>query len=168
MTANDRAEQLGRALAEMRNPQRFVAISTELIAKKNKRIFTDGMGADGNPLPPYSTKKISISKKNTPRQSAAGTYEGGYGEFKAAIGRGGGKTNLLLFGLLNSAYSTGIVPAVNGSVIRFGTEIKASQSNPEGKLEGLLKKYPTAFGTSEDEKKLVQDRLRSEIRRIFA
>jgi hypothetical protein len=167
MTASQRAEQLGRALAEMQNPARFLPIATELIARKSERIFTKGMGADGNPLPPYSTKPISIGKKATPRKSAAGKYEGGYGEFKSALGRGG-NTNLFLFGLLQSAYTTGIVPAVSGTVWQFGSEIRASSSNPAGKLEGILNRYPTAFGTSESEKKLVQDRINSEIRRIFA
>jgi hypothetical protein len=166
MTASQRAEQLGRALAEMQNPARFLPITTELIARKSERIFTKGMGADGNPLPPYSTKPISIGKKGTPRKSAAGKYEGGYGEFKAAIGRGG-NTNLFLFGLLQSAYTTGIVPAVSGTLWQFGSEIRPSSSNPAGKLEGILNRYPTAFGTSDSEKKLVQDRIRSEIRRIF-
>jgi len=167
MNAAQRAEQLGRGLAEMRNGARFLPIATELISVKVKRIFTDGMGADGNPLPPYSTKPTYIGKKGTPRRAAAGKYEGGYGQFKSAIGRGG-KTNLFLFGLLNSAYATGIVPTLNGTNFAFGTQVRADSSNPAGKLEGILTKYPTAFGTSDSEKNLVLSRFRSEIARIFA
>ena len=166
MTATERVEQLGRGLAELRNTSRFLPISTELIAEKAERVFERGMGADGKPLPPYSTKPISIGKKSTPRQSAAGRYEGGYAQFKSAIGRGG-NTNLYLFGLLQSAYSTGIVPVISGTLWQFGSEVKPSSTNPSGKLQGILNRYPTAFSTSEKEKKLVQDRIRSDIRRIF-
>lgn len=168
MTASQRAEQLGRGLAEMRNPANFIPIAGDLIRAKSDRIFSKGMGADGNPLPAYSTKPISIGKKATPRQSAKGKYEGGYAEFKAAIGRGG-NTNLFLFGLLNSAYSTSIVPPLLSSgVIQFGTEVKEGKGNTAGKLEGIAKRYPTAFGTSESEKELVLSRFRSFIMRTFA
>lgn len=76
-----------------------------------KRIFEEGLDSSGQKIGEYDTKKIYISRKNSPVQNAGIPkqktllFPGGYREFKSEIGRGT-VVNLKVFGRLQSDYLT--------------------------------------------------------------
>lgn len=65
-----------------------------VLAHQRKRIFIDGRDARGNRIGSYSTKKISISRKNQARRTGKTTFQGGYAEYKRLIGKNPGYVNL--------------------------------------------------------------------------
>lgn len=66
-----------------------VALITTLAIHK-PRIFAQGFDAKGQKIGTYSTKPISISKKQQARQTGKTYFEGGYAEYKKAVGRNPG------------------------------------------------------------------------------
>jgi len=66
------------------------AFSHDVLEIVEDRIFIDGRGADGAPLPAYSTKPLYVSDKDRPKaRGGAKTptgrfYEGGYRQYKQA------------------------------------------------------------------------------------
>jgi hypothetical protein len=70
-----------------------VGINTVLAVQK-QRIFVEGKDSAEGQIGQYSTKPISISRKNQVRDTGKTRFEGGYAEYKAAIGRNPGFVNL--------------------------------------------------------------------------
>lgn len=66
-----------------------VALITTLAIHK-PRIFAQGFDAKGQKIGTYSTNPISISKKQQARQTGKTYFEGGYAEYKKAVGRNPG------------------------------------------------------------------------------
>lgn len=58
------------------------------------RIFVRGLDSQGSQIGHYSTKPISISKKNQAKQTGRTRFKGGYAEYKSAIGKNPGFVNL--------------------------------------------------------------------------
>lgn len=65
-----------------------VALSTVMAVHK-PRVFESGQDAKNSKIGTYSTKPISISKKNQARNTGQTYFPGGYAEYKNAIGKGG-------------------------------------------------------------------------------
>lgn len=65
-----------------------VALSSVLAIHK-PRIFQSGQDANKSKIGKYSTKPISISRKNQARNTGKTYFPGGYAEYKSAIGKGG-------------------------------------------------------------------------------
>jgi hypothetical protein len=70
-----------------------VGVQTVLATQK-KRIFVEGEDAGNNKIGTYSTKPISISKKNQSRNTGKTYFKGGYAEYKTAVGKNDGFVNL--------------------------------------------------------------------------
>lgn len=62
---------------------------TSVMAIHKPRVFESGQDADKSKIGTYSTKPISISKKNQARNTGKTYFPGGYAEYKQAIGKGG-------------------------------------------------------------------------------
>jgi hypothetical protein len=62
---------------------------TSVMTKHKPRIFEGGQDANKSKVGKYSTKPISISKKNQARNTGKTYFPGGYAEYKSAIGKGG-------------------------------------------------------------------------------
>lgn len=92
-----------------------VALTTTLAIHK-PRIFVKGQDASGATIGQYSTKPISISKKNQARNTGKTYFKTGYAEYKSAIGKNPGYVNLQNTGQEMMDY--GIVS--NGSDFGFG------------------------------------------------
>ena len=80
-----------------------VAINTVLTVHK-KRIFQDGLDADGARIGTYSTNPIEIPKKKQARNTGKTKFAGGYSEYKTAIGKNPGYVNLQNFGQMMADY----------------------------------------------------------------
>lgn len=113
--------------------------------------------------PNTSVRKFPLKGKNggaskfkngKPRKTG---YFTSYAEFKQTIGEGR-NVNLKLFGNLARAYGTGISVKRSGGEVLVFHSIRTDQSNPEGKVKGLIGKYPAAFMPTDRERaEFVQD-----------
>ena len=157
MTTKDYIAKLNKAERAI-NGKRFVGLSSQIGRKQFKRVFVKGLDSNGAPIKPeYSTKPISIGPNQTPDKSTAKFYEGGYKEFKRALGRG----KMVLFRLFSQMYLQSIVnPELKvsdtGFVITTGMTYNAG--NPKGKVDALLDKYGDAFKFSDAERKEFTER----------
>ena len=59
---------------------------TTLLAEMVERIHTNGKDSNGSNIGQYSTKPISISQKSQARRTGKSYFQGGYKEYKRAIG----------------------------------------------------------------------------------
>jgi hypothetical protein len=98
--------------------ERAVKIAVQsILTTQKKRIFVEGQDATNAKIGQYSTNPISISKKNQSRNTGKTYFEGGYAEYKKAIGKNDGYVNLRntdqmffdyqMFDLGNSSYGIG-------------------------------------------------------------
>lgn len=79
----------------MRQTERImVATLSTVLSEQKKRIFQSGKDADSGKIGTYSTKPISISKKDQARQTGKTYFKGGYREYKSLIGKGSSTVNL--------------------------------------------------------------------------
>lgn len=70
-----------------------VALTTTLAVHK-PRIFQQGKDAEGSQIGKYSTKPISISKKNQARATGQTYFKGGYAQYIGAIGKDNSSVHL--------------------------------------------------------------------------
>jgi hypothetical protein len=88
--ANELTNLINKINAFVRSDRNLrVALITTLAIHK-PRIFAQGFDAKGQKIGTYSTKPISISKKQQARQTGKTFFEGGYAEYKKDIGRNPG------------------------------------------------------------------------------
>jgi hypothetical protein len=166
MTTKEYIAKLNKAERAI-NGKRFVGLSTSVGKTQFKRIFQDGLDANGAPIKPeYSTKPIYIGPMQTPTADDAGYYKGGYKAFKSKLERG----KMVLFRLFNQMYLESIVnPELKisntGFVIATGMTYNAG--NPKGKVDGLLDKYGDAFKFSDAERKEFVDKAQQIVVDLF-
>ena len=163
-------KKLNDIASEVNNQKLYVGAASAVGREVAKRIFQDGISSDGGPITPaYSTNSIYVSADASPRASAAGSYEGGYGEFKRAIGRGS-NVNLFLFGFFNRAYLASVVNPevkVGRYGVTFSLGANTSTVNSEGKIDGLLERYEDAFKFTKSERETYADKTREIFRKLW-
>lgn len=177
------AKSLNERLRNATDVKNYILLTNEVISRQSSRVFdkgTPGIGAGYN----YSRKPIYASndpkytpRKNTPRgkNSTSSTFKngkprkstyfaGGYAEFKNAVGKGANnRVNLWLFGNFRRMFqNSGKNPVrrFNQDGFSLLVQIKASGNNPQGKLDGILTRYPNMFKLSLGERKFVVRRFR--------
>ena len=166
MTTKEYIAKLNKAERAI-NGKRFVGLSSSVGRMQFKRVFQEGLDANGGPIEPeYSTKPIRISLNQTPRASTAKFYKGGYKAFKSKLRRG----KMVLFRLFSQMYLQSIVnPELKisntGFVIATGMTYNAG--NPKGKVDGLLDKYGDAFKFSDAERKEFTERAQQIVVDLF-
>lgn len=140
---------LKRQVAKMMQTDRIMvpALSTVLSVQK-RRIFESGRDDKGAKIGSYSTKPISIARKDQARNTGKTHFKGGYREYKSLIGKGSATVNLrntdqmmMDYGvhiLGRNKYGLGFNNLFNyqkseWNEERFGKEI-FSESDAEGRL----------------------------------
>lgn len=187
MTIAEYKAKLRRLRNDINLSKKFVGAVTSTIKEQANRIFEDGLDSKGSPIGTYSTKPIYVNtdvasprkfdpkgKKNSGpfkngNKRKSTYFSGGYREFKQDNGRGT-KFNLFLFGNLNKAYLAGAVrPFVSETPDRVTVffTIPANEANPQGKIDGLFKRYPQAFRFSKIEKERHLLRVQKIINKAF-
>lgn len=78
----------------MQTDRIVVATLSTVLAGQKKRIFQTGKDANGSKIGNYSTKPISISRKNQSRNTGKTYFEGGYRQYKSLTGKGSATVNL--------------------------------------------------------------------------
>lgn len=167
MTTDQYIAKLNAASRKMTNPRELVGAASAVGRLQHKRIFQKGLDGEGAAIKPeYSTKPISIARSASPVASVSGKFEGGYKQYKRALGRG----KMVLFRFFNQAYLGSLVrPDVQfsdrGVVIASG--FNYTPANPKGKVDGLLAKYGEAFRFSNDEEQLFREKARQFLLTLF-
>ena len=132
-----------------------------VLAEQKRRIFSQGQDANGSDIGTYSTRPISISRKDQAKNTGKTHFEGGYAEYKSLIGRNPGKVILrntdqmmMDYGVLvlgNDQYGLGFVNDENGD-----------------KSDWLEDKYKKEiFSESDFEGQIVENVLYQELDRII-
>ena len=109
-----------------------IALSSVLAIHK-PRIFEKGLDGTDAKIGTYSTKPISISKKNQARQTGKTYFKGGYAEYKKDIGKNPGFVNLRNTDQMRMDY--GLI--INGTSYGFGFQNKLNYD----KSQWLQEKY---------------------------
>lgn len=79
----------------MRQTERIMVTTlSTVLAEQKKRIFQSGKDANAGKIGSYSTKPISISRKDQARQTGKTYFKGGYREYKSLTGKGSSTVNL--------------------------------------------------------------------------
>lgn len=142
-------------------------VATTMRAEMSVRIHSEGKNANDSDIGQYSTKPIYVSAKSNPGRSfgrpvgktgkskfqstgldhTSRYFEGGYNEFKTAIGRNQlGKVNLSLSGQLSNQFS--VIPTSEGYGVGWADTEKRERA------DHLENKYGKVWGLTPEEKKL--------------
>ena len=82
-------------LNQLRRNDRVIRIAlTSVFAVHKQRIFNKGQSAESTRIGTYSTKPLSIARKNQARATGKTFFKGGYSEYKSAVGKNPGFVNL--------------------------------------------------------------------------
>lgn len=136
------------------------AALTTVLAVQKQRIFQQGRDSSKGQIGTYSTKPISISKKNQARNTGQTRFPGGYAQYKSAIGKNPGFVNLRNTDQMQMDY--GIV--VSGDNFSFGFQNAINYQ----KSEWLQDKYKKdIFPLTDDELNVLADSLKFEVERML-
>lgn len=126
------------------NNKGFFAVAGSTQGEVIERIFDDGLASDGSQIGQYSTRPISISRKNQPTNTGQTYFKGGYKEFRAKAGRQNSYVDLALTTELRREFSTN-VSFVDGS---WQWSIVTNKDKANGNEKRFGKRI---FALSEDE-----------------
>lgn len=182
-TTDEWSRSLNERLRNAIDIKNYTLLTNEVVSRQASRVFdkgTPGVGGgykyDRKPIyasndPKYTPRKNAPRGKNSSlptfkngKQRKSTYFAGGYGEFKNAIGKGANnRVNLLLFGNFRRMFqNSGKNPVRRIGQTGFSLliQLKASGNNPQGKLDGILTRYPDMFKLSPGERKFVIRRFR--------
>jgi len=135
-----------------------VALTT-LLSVHKPRIFEQGIDADRQKIGTYSTKPISISRKQQARDTGKTRFPGGYAQYKAEIGKGG-PVNLRNTDQMMADYQ----------IIQDGERFGFGFQNSENfnKSQWLQDKYEkNIFDVSDNELDILGDTHKSEVEKLI-
>jgi hypothetical protein len=133
---------------------------TTVLAIHKPRIFEKGLDRNKSKVGTYSTKKTSISKKNQARDTGQTTFEGGYAQYKSAIGKNPGFVNFRNTDQMMMDYQL----VKSGQTWGFGFQ---NQTN-YNKSQWLQEKFDKdSFDMSDEELNLFADVLKFEIEKML-
>ena len=96
-----------------------IALSS-VLARHKRRIFEKGLDGNDSKIGTYSTKPISIAKKNQARNTGKTYFKNGYAEYHGLIGKG--STNVVLRNTDQMRMDYGLI--INGNSYGFGFQNK--------------------------------------------
>jgi hypothetical protein len=129
---------------------------TTVLAIHKPRIFQQGQDSKKSKIGTYSTKPISISKKNQARNTGKTYFKGGYAEYKSDIGKNPGYVNLRNTDQMMMDYQL----IVNGDKFGFGFQNNTNYD----KSQWMQEKYDKdIFDLTEEELNVLADTLKAQI-----
>ncbi len=137
----------------------------DIVPVMQQRIFEDGKTPEGNDIGKYSTRPLTIEKKDmaqtgggVPSGNDSKFFEGGYKQYKESLGRGE-NFDLRNFGIMMRDFLTP-KETVSGLSIKYTFK---QQRNVD-----IAAKYPQAFGLSKSERDIFQKTFSFELaKRLF-
>ena len=152
---NDLIKKIKEATGSDKNLR--ISLSTTLAVHK-PRIFAAGFDSKSTKIGNYSTKPISISKKQQARQTGRTFFKGGYAEYKKAVGKNPGFVNFRNTDQMYADY--GLV----GSSNKYGFGFQNSDNYQKSQwLEAKYKK--DIFDLSQKEIDVLSDTLIEQIKK---
>jgi hypothetical protein len=129
---------------------------TTVLAIHKPRIFESGQDSKKQKIGTYSTKPTSISKNNQARNTGKTRFEGGYSEYKSAIGKNPGYVNLRNTDQMQMDYQL----IVDGDKYGFGFQNNFNFN----KSQWLQEKYDKdIFDLTDQEVNIFADTLKAQI-----
>lgn len=116
--ANELTDITNKIIKAVTDDQNIRVALSSVLAIHKPRIFEQGLDRNGQKIGTYSTKPISIAKKDQARNTGKTFFKGGYDEYKKAIGRNQGFVNLVNTG--NEASDYGLIGS--GGNYGFGSK----------------------------------------------
>ncbi len=114
--ANEYLQLIDKVNSAIRSERVMRIALSSVLAIHKPRIFEKGLDGTDAKIGTYSTKPISISKKNQARQTGKTYFKGGYAEYKKDIGKNPGFVNLRNTDQMRMDY--GLI--INGTSYGFG------------------------------------------------
>jgi hypothetical protein len=102
-----------------------IAVNTVFSVHK-ARIFEKGLDGNDSKIGDYSTKPISISPSKQARNTGKTRFEGGYAEYKTAIGKNPGYVNLRNFDQMSSDY--GVIQDGSNLALGFQNDVNGEKA----------------------------------------
>ena len=131
--ANEYLQLIDKVNSAIRSERVMRIALSSVLAIHKPRIFEKGLDGSDAKIGTYSTKPISISKKNQARQTGKTYFKGGYAEYKTAIGKNPGFVNLRNTDQMRMDY--GLI--INGTSYGFGFQNELNYN----KSQWLQEKY---------------------------
>ena len=131
--ANEYLQLIDKVNSAIRSERVMRIALSSVLAIHKPRIFEKGLDGTDAKIGTYSTKPISISKKNQARQTGKTYFKGGYAEYKKDIGKNQGFVNLRNTDQMRMDY--GLI--INGNSYGFGFQNKLNYD----KSQWLQTKY---------------------------
>jgi len=131
--ANEIVGTITKLNSEIRSERIMRIALSSVLAIHKPRIFEKGLDGTDAKIGTYSTKPISISKKNQARQTGKTYFKGGYAEYKKDIGKNPGFVNLRNTDQMRMDY--GLI--INGTSYGFGFQNKLNYD----KSQWIQEKY---------------------------
>jgi hypothetical protein len=129
--------------AMIRNKNAGLAAINSVLAAQKKRIFQQGRASDESKIGTYSTKTISISKKQQAKNTGNTYFKGGYRQYKSLIGKGSSFVNLRNTDQMMMDLSTQLI-AENEFGIGFNNDFNSD------KMEWMEEKYKKEIANTTD------------------
>lgn len=149
-------------LNELRNSDKVIlSVLNTMLAEQKTRIFDDGLDAEDKPIGVYSTKPIHIARKNQARNTRFTYFEGGYKEYKSAIGFDSNKVNLVNTGQMRDDYS---VIKIDDHTYGLGFKNELNSNKADGNEKHFKKEI---FAQSPNENLILDKVFDYELDRIF-
>lgn len=131
--ANEYLQLIDKVNSAIRSERVMRIALSSVLAIHKPRIFEKGLDGTDAKIGTYSTKPISIAKKNQARQTGKTYFKGGYAEYKKDIGKNPGFVNLRNTDQMRMDY--GLI--INGTSYGFGFQNKLNYD----KSQWLQEKY---------------------------
>jgi hypothetical protein len=131
--ANEYLQLIDKVNSAIRSERVMRIALSSVLAIHKPRIFEKGLDGTDAKIGTYSTKPISIAKKNQARQTGKTYFKGGYAEYKTAIGKNPGFVNLRNTDQMRMDY--GLI--INGTSYGFGFQNELNYN----KSQWLQEKY---------------------------
>lgn len=139
----------------------MLSVLSSVQAAQIERIFDKGLDANDSPIGTYSTKPISIPKKNQARTTSQTYFKGGYKEYKSAVGFDSSKVNLLNTGQMKDDYS---VIKIDNNTYGLGFKNDFNSDKADGNEKHFKKEI---FAQSPNDELILDKAFDFELDRIF-
>jgi hypothetical protein len=173
MTTEEYISEMSAKLGDLKAGKVLAVAANSTNTMVAKRIFIDGLNAEGNSIGSYNTTdELYVNPNNSPKKFATKGKNGeakfqngnshktgyfkSYSEYRQKVGRKVDKVNLNLFGILQSDFSKALTQVSN-----FLFVAKVNEANSK-KIEGNEGRFGKIFSFTNGEKERFKDVMKFE------
>ncbi len=162
MTSDQVFAELIDEINELKDTDKILlSVLSTMQAVISERIFEKGQDGNDQSIGEYSTKPISIARKNQARQTRRSYFKGGYKEYKGAIGFNNSIVNLVNTGQMRDDWS---IIRVDAKTYGLGFKNELNSLKADGNEDHFNKQI---FAQSPSEDLILDKTFDVELDRIF-